>query len=285
MKQIKYFVVALFAALALASCNTDQEGAIYTPTVENVSLAMKTQSYQTENQELDIPVRFLRANKNGEYTAHYTFATSNEAVLPDAAGGTVTFADGEAEKTVVFHANGMQKGYTYKAKISLSDDDIAQGDTITNNAIYDTNISVMCDYEWEKAGTATFTDFTFSEDEDNGTTASKPVQIMHAVTNDVHLYKLVAPYYTTYGDVSAVDIKFYLNDDYSPAGFGADAQYDIFPEYGYKVYWDTARYAAYNYWANEGNRYEANFIVTNGTSLYPAGYFTFVWNGWPGSKK
>lgn len=42
MKQIKYFVMALFAVLAMASCDTDLEGPIYTPTVENISMAQET---------------------------------------------------------------------------------------------------------------------------------------------------------------------------------------------------------------------------------------------------
>lgn len=68
MKQIKYFVMALFAVLAMASCNTDLEGPIYTPTVENISMAQETQSYTTNDTQIDIPVHFLRANKKGEYT-------------------------------------------------------------------------------------------------------------------------------------------------------------------------------------------------------------------------
>lgn len=40
MKHIKFLAIAFVSILALASCNTDQEGPIYTPQAENVSFAL-----------------------------------------------------------------------------------------------------------------------------------------------------------------------------------------------------------------------------------------------------
>ena len=286
MKQIKYFVMALFAVLALASCDTDQEGPIYTPSTENVSLSSTAQSYKTDKSEIDIPVRFLRANKKGEYTAHYTFESDDENVLSDANNGTVTFADGEAEKTVVFHAANMAKGATYNATVSLSDDDIEKADTITNNAVFETTITVMCDYEWVDAGTAIFVDYIFAE---NGASA-KGVKVQHAVTDEAHLYRLVHPYTSIYGPadkggVSEADIKFYLDDNNNVIGFGATGIYDIFPGTGYQAYYDAKKYASYCSWSNEGDVFDANFLLlSSDNTLYGGGHFAFKWDGWPGNK-
>lgn len=226
MKQIKYFVMTLFAVLAMASCNTDLEGPIYTPTVENISMAQETQSYTTNETQIDIPVHFLRANKKGEYTVHYTLESTKPGVFSDTNNGAVTFADGEADKTVVFHASNLEAGVKYQATVTLSDADVEQADTITNSANFSTTIVVMREYLWEDAGTAKFTDFTHAEDEELGATV-EGVKVEHAITNDVNLYRLVAPYNALYGVISKADIQFYLDADGNAQTLGPAGIYDI----------------------------------------------------------
>ena len=252
MKQIKYFVMALFAVLAMASCNTDLEGPIYAPTVENISMAQETQSYTTNDTQIDIPVHFLRANKKGEYTVHYTLESTKPGVFSDTNNGAVTFADGEADKTVVFHASNLEAGVKYQATVTLSDADVEQADTITNSANFSTTIVVMREYLWEDAGTAKFTDFTFAEDENLGATV-EGVKVEHAVASDVNLYRLVAPYYTLYGDIGKADIQFYLDADGNAQTLGPAGIYDIFKETDYAMYWDPVNYASYCVFSNNGN--------------------------------
>lgn len=286
MKHIKFLAIAFVSMMALASCNTDQEGPIYTPMSENVSLSQETQSYMTENAEIDIPVRFVRSDTKSESTVHYTLDSKTAANFSDPNNGQVTFKAGEGVAVVTFKAVNMEKGVTYDATLSLSDEDAAKADTITNNAIFKTAISVMCDYEWEDAGTAKFTDYIFAEGDDGET---GEVQIKHAVTNDVKLYKLVAPYTTLYGPadedgVGEADIKFYLNDDYSAKSLEKVGLLDLVPGTGYRFYFDTTNYADYCYIANEGKVFEVSSLLEKDGKLYGPSGFSFVWDKWPGNK-
>lgn len=279
MKQIKYFVMALFAVLAMASCDTDLEGPIYTPTVENISMAQETQSYTTNDTQIDIPVHFLRANKKGEYTVHYTLESTKPGVFSDTSNGAVTFADGEADKTVVFHASNLEAGVKYQATVTLSDADVEQADTITNSANFSTTIVVMREYLWEDAGTAKFTDFTFAEDENLGASV-EGVKVEHAVASDVNLYRLVAPYNTLYGDIGKADIQFYLDADGNAQTLGPAGIYDIFKETGYAMYWNPEKYADYCIFENDGRKFHVKFmlLVPSTGKLYLGGAFDFEWN-------
>lgn len=279
MKQIKYFVMALFAVLAMASCDTDLEGPIYTPTVENISMAQETQSYTTNDTQIDIPVHFLRANKKGEYTVHYTLESTKPGVFSDTNNGAVTFADGEADKTVVFHASNLEAGVKYQATVTLSDADVEQADTITNSANFSTTIVVMREYLWEDAGTAKFTDFTHAEDEELGATV-EGVKVEHAITNDVNLYRLVAPYNALYGDISKANIQFYLDADGNAQTLGPAGIYDIFKETGYAMYWDPVKYASNCVFSNNGNKFHVEFLLAQPSTgkLFLGGLFEFEWN-------
>ena len=271
--------MALFAVLAMASCNTDLEGPIYTPTVENISMAQETQSYTTNETQIDIPVHFLRANKKGEYTVHYTLESTKPGVFSDTNNGAVTFADGEADKTVVFHASNLEAGVKYQATVTLSDADVEQADTITNSANFSTTIVVMREYLWEDAGTAKFTDFTHAEDEELGATV-EGVKVEHAITNDVNLYRLVAPYNALYGVISKANIQFYLDADGNAQTLGPAGIYDIFKETGYAMYWDPVKYASNCVFSNNGNKFHVEFLLAQPSTgkLYLGGLFEFEWN-------
>ncbi len=284
MKHIKFLAIAFVSMLALASCNTDQEGPIYTPMSENVSLSQKTQSYMTADSEIDIPVRFVRSDTKNESTVHYTLDSKTAENFSDPNNGQVTFKAGEGIAVVTFKAVNMQKGSTYNATLSLSDEDAAKADTITNNALFKTSISVMCDYEWEDAGTAKFSDTVFGDGAETVT-----VQVKHAVSDDVKLYKLIAPYTAMYGPadkdgIGEADIKFYLNDDYSAKSLEKVGILDLIPNSGYRFYFDTTNYADYCYFANEGNTFEVSSLLEKDGSLYGPATFAFVWDKWPGNK-
>lgn len=286
MKHIKFLAIAFVSMLALASCNTDQEGPIYTPMSENVSLSQETQSYMTEDAEIDIPVRFVRSDTKNESTIHYTLDSKTADYFSDPNNGQVTFKAGQGVAEVTFKAVNMVKGTTYDAILSLSDDDAAKADTITKNAILKTAISVMCDYEWEDAGTVKFSDTVFGDGTD-----TVDVKIKHAVTDDVKLYKLIAPYTALYGPadqggIGEADIKFYLNDDYSAKSLEKQGKLDLIPGSGYQFYFDTKNYPNYCYIANNGNEFEVSSLLYNESDgkLYGPGSFSFVWDKWPGNK-
>lgn len=284
MKHIKLLAIAFVSMLALASCNTDQEGPVYTPMSENISLSQKTQSLTTEETTIDVPVRFVRSDTKNEYTAHYTLDTKATENFSDPNNGQVTFKAGEGVAVVTLKVQNMQKGTTYSATLKLSDEDAAKVDTITNTALLSSTISVMCDYEWEDAGTVEFTDQTFSEEP-----ATARVKILHAVTSEFNLYKLVAPYTAVYGPadedgIGEADIKFYLDENYNAKDLEKAGILDLIPDSGYKMYWDTENYPDYNYFANKGNVFEVSYILTDGENLYPGGYFSFTWDKWPGNK-
>lgn len=280
MKHIKLLAIAFVSMLAMASCNTDQEGPVYTPMSENISLSQKAQSYTTEETTIDVPVRFVRSDTKNEYTAHYTLDTKATENFSDPNNGQVTFKAGEGVAVATLKVQNMQKGTTYSATLKLSDEDAAKVDTITKTALLSSTISVMCDYEWENAGTVEFTDQTFNEEP-----ATASVKVLHAVTSEFNLYKLVAPYTATYGDgYDEADIKFYLDENYNAKDLEKAGILDLIPGTGYKMYWDTKNYPDYNYFVNEDNVFEVSYILTDGASLYPGGYFTFTWDKWPGNK-
>lgn len=268
------FGLALMAGFMLTSCDKDNEGAIYNPSLQNVSFeTAEANQLLTQDASISIPVRLIRSNVSEAYTAHYTLTSETPENFSDANGGQVTFNAGVNSAVVTINVNNMEKGSLYKATLSLSDADVALSDTITKTAVAATTISVMCDYVWVEAGTCTFTDFTFSE-ADEGDTAEN-VPIINGQGSNV--YRILRPHYYVYKDndfaTDAANIEFYLNADNSislPEGASANLA-------GYYLYMDTGNYGAYCFVEQDGNTYLVNHLLLAGTSLY-TGAFKFTWN-------
>lgn len=201
MKKV-FLGLALLAGFALTSCNTDNEGALYSPSSQNVSFEVEEGSQiLTQNATLSIPVRLIRANANGgSYTAHYTLTPENEGIFTDASGGQVTFENGKAETTILINAANMEKGNVYKAKLKLSDADIAQADTITNSAIAETIINVKCDWNWVSVGKGHYDSPEWWEEDYD-------VNIFLAEGASPKLYKIIGLF------ASGYDIQFNITDD------------------------------------------------------------------------
>jgi hypothetical protein len=265
---------ALLAGFVLTSCDTKNEGALYSSSFQNVSFEIKeANQILTQDATLSIPVRLIRANTADAYTAHYTLISANDGIFTDANGGQVTFESGKAEAVVVINAANMVKGNEYTAKLKLSDADVAQADTTTNTAIAETTISIMCDYNWVNAGTCTFIDFNFADDEEKGAKAEN-VSILNGEGSNV--YRIVSPLYKVYKsnsfETSAPNIDFYLNADGTitfPEGSSCNMA-------GYYLYWDTKNYSSYCFVEQNGNDYTVNHMLRQGTSLY-LGKFQFIW--------
>lgn len=194
------FGLALFAGLALTSCNTDNEGALYHPSVQNVSFEASAPAQITvSSSSTEIPVRLVRAQTTDAYTAHYTL-TDPKGIFTDANGGQVTFEKGMAEAIVTLKANNMEIGNAYSATLQLSEADMAQADTLTNSAIAKTTISVMCDYNWVSVGKGHYDSPEWWED-------SYDVNIVLAEGTSPKLYKIIGLFEAGY------DIKFTISDD------------------------------------------------------------------------
>lgn len=194
------FGLALFAGLALTSCNTDNEGALYHPSVQNVSFEASAPAQITvSSSSAEIPVRLVRAQTTDAYTAHYTL-TDPKGIFTDANGGQVTFERGMAEAIVTLKANNMEIGNAYSATLQLSEADMAQADTLTNSAIAKTTISVMCDYNWISVGKGHYDSPEWWED-------SYDVDIVLAEGTSPKLYKIIGLFEAGY------DIKFTISDD------------------------------------------------------------------------
>lgn len=194
------FGLALFAGLALTSCNTDNEGALYSPSVQNVSFEASAPAQITvSSSSAEIPVRLVRAQTTDAYTAHYTL-TDPKGIFTDANGGQVTFEKGMAEAIVTLKANNMEIGNAYSATLQLSKADVEQADTLTNSAIAKTTISVMCDYNWISVGKGHYDSPEWWED-------SYDVNIVLAEGTSPKLYKIIGLF------ASGYDIKFTISDD------------------------------------------------------------------------
>lgn len=194
------FGLALFAGLALTSCNTDNEGALYSPSVQNVSFEASAPAQITvSSSSAEIPVRLVRAQTTDAYTAHYTL-TDPKGIFTDANGGQVTFEKGMAEAIVTLKANNMEIGNAYSATLQLSKADVEQADTLTNSAIAKTTISVMCDYNWVSVGKGHYDSPEWWED-------SYDVDIVLAEGTSPKLYKIIGLFEAGY------DIKFTISDD------------------------------------------------------------------------
>ena len=118
MKLGKYILGLALVAASLTSCDQDNIGAIYEPTVANISfMTAEPSTVVTKASSIEIPVALSRAIKNGSYTANVTLTDAPANV--SLKSNQVTFADGEgiAYATVVF--NEMEPGETYTAKVSL----------------------------------------------------------------------------------------------------------------------------------------------------------------------
>lgn len=285
MKITKYFFgLALLAATA-TSCNSDNEGAIYQSSAANITFEQKEMAQVTTPEEsITIPVRVIRGNKAEAATATYTTQANKDGIFTDDCNGTVNFAPGQSVAIINVTANHMVVGETYKYTITLSDATIALADKNLDNVVPSTSVNIFCDYEWVEAGTCTFIDYTFSEDEENGSKGEN-VPIIHGKGSNI--YRIVAPFtkIDDYGDADSQAyfanvkyIEFTLNEDGS-----AKAVKTGQPLGAYKIaYLD--QYPDFCYFLNEGNEFVISFFVQDGTSLYTGGLFEFIWDEWPGAE-
>lgn len=192
------FGLALVAGGLFSSCNTDVEGTYYTPTTQNVSFQTEEPGQiLTDDASYTIPVRVVRSDVKTAYTAHYTLESADAGIFTDAGNGTVNFAAGQGVAVVNIQAANMTPGQEYSAVLTLSDADAALADTITNNAIFSTTLSIKRNFVWETIGTATFVSGAFED--------SWSQTVLHAVGSNI--YRLPDLY------EKGLNVDFKLNSD------------------------------------------------------------------------
>lgn len=273
MKLGKYILGLALIAVGLTSCDKDNIGAIYEPTVQNVSFLGAAQSAKTDQGTLEVPVAIGRAMTDDAYTATVSLANASEGV--SLKSNQVTFAPGEgiAYATVVF--SNMEPGTQYTCDVVLSETDKGTANTDFGQQVTTTKVAVMCDYNWISAGTCTFTDYTWGDEEGNPVTA-EGVPVQNA--EGTNLYRIVSPLYYVYKDIESSydmsDFEFTLNSDNSISV--EEGSWLNF--WGYWAYYYPSVYGGYCYIEQAGNTYGVNFLLLNGEDLYTGGYFEFTWN-------
>lgn len=249
---------------------------MYNPIAPNVMFeTAKPAQVLTQEASITVPVRVIRGDKHGSYTANYSVEASEDGIFTDDCNGTVTFADGEAVKIINVTANNMVKGTKYTYTMTMDDAVKVDADTILNNGVYETVVSIMCDYNWLAAGTCDIFDGTWYE----GGASAEDVPIQNA--EGTNIYRIVSPLAAIYTGLESnpdeSNFQFVLNDDKSITV--ADGIYMNW--WGYQMYYDGTNYPTYCNVVQDDTTYALNFLLLNGTSLYTGGYFEFTWNDRP----
>jgi len=267
MKLGKYILGLALVAAGLTSCDQENEGAIYEPTVANISFIGSEQSTLTDQTTLEVPVAISRAITSGSYTANVTLSNASDGV--SLKSNQVTFADGEGMAYATVVLSGMEQGNEYTGTLTLSDADQATANTTFGEQITSTTVSVMCDYNWVSAGTCNFYDYTFGDG-----ALGENVPIENGEGSNV--YRIISPYTYVYPDdgAPAHTITFTLNSD----GSISMKEGDWFNLWGYGYYYDTTDWGSYCYVLQEGNVYDVNCLLkVDGEVTYLA-EFVFEWN-------
>ena len=217
MKLGKYILGLALVAAGLTSCDQDNIGAIYEPTVANISFLTAEQSTLTQEANLTVPVAIGRATTNGTYTANVTMTDASEGITLKSQ--QVTFADGEGMAYAILEFAGMEKGVEYTCTLNLSDADKNTANTDFGEQVTTTNIAVMCDYNWIALGNGFYSSPEWWEEEfyvpirhAEGTNIYRMMGLFQSGYNvdftiegdKVYVASQPSWYHSTYGDIYLV---------------------------------------------------------------------------------
>ncbi len=198
MKIYKYIIGLVLIAGGFISCDTDNIGTIYNPTMQNVSFdSDNAATVTTTDSEVEVKVMVSRNIKQGEYTAHYTVTPSADNIFTDVNNGSLTFSDGQSVAYIVLKAANLVKGEEYTAKLALSEADAETTDTIIGAPKHETVVTVVSDYSWQYLGTGYYNSGLFGEGWDQDVYKAE----------EGNIYKLPDCVYKGY------DLKFELSED------------------------------------------------------------------------
>lgn len=266
MKINKLFTVGalLLSALAFTACSDDDDWSGPGEASEGAYLySSATRFAKTSDQEQKITISIGRTDSTQAGTVSLTGDNSKFAVP-----ASVNFQAGQAKQDIDIPFT-IPAGETDTLNIAIADSAAA-----SQYGFRKLTLVVSVDYNWESAGSGTFTDNTFF------TNAQVTVEIQHAAGEKI--YRIMAPYNTLSDQyfTSTENIQFTLNDD-GTVGFD-DGIYDIFGYGGYEMYFNSARYGSYCNVTNNDGVITWNFLLLSGTSLYTGGNFSFEWvDGYP----
>lgn len=279
MKKINNYLVVLIAGLVtmLTSCDTDNEGTIYTPTLPEVSFFSEQQSktIPLEETAVDMNIRVVRGNTSDTYTVNYKATISDANAFSDESNGSITFVEGEGTAFIVLKGKDLEIGKTYTIDLALSDENKKD---MSDRGISSTTVTVMRDYNWVDAGTVLYSEVDFGLGD-----VEVPVQRAEGFNQ----YRLPDLYYNlTGGEDDEVEagchLQFTLDDDYNAVSIVPVASF-IDLGVGYYLYYDPEKYSDYCSFTNEGNKYTMNYLLSEDKSgLIPGCTGSFVWKeGYP----
>ena len=280
MKMTKYlFGLALLAlGMTMASCDKENEGAIYNSAHNNVSWEQKAMGTTTAQENIVVPVMVTRNTKAGALTVSYTTESSDPDVLSDDGNGTVTFADGEATAFVNVKATGMEKGTTYTYTMKLDDGAVADADPNTNNVKQTVTVTIVSDYTWIDGGVCMFYDRNFGD----GTVGAE-VPVIKALENS-SIIRFPNPFLAIYGgnpedavyfaDSDDITVTFYDEPD-SHGNVGEISTGGVMGEY--TIEYLPNDYPSYCYFVGEEGSYTVGHLIgVDGTPKYVGG-FSFIY--------
>lgn len=283
MKKINNYLAVLITGLVtiLISCNTDNEGAIFTPILPEVSFSIAEQSktIPLEESAVDMNIRVVRSNTSDTYTVNYAVVISDETNFSDESNGSVTFSKGEGIAFIKLKGENLEIGKTYTIDLALSDENKKD---MSDRGIPTTTITVMRDYNWIAAGLVLYSEVDFGIGD---------VEIPIERAEGFNIYRLPDLYYNlTEGEDDTVNagchLQFTLDDDYNAVTINPVATF-IDLGLGYYLYYNPEEYPEYCSFTNEGNKYTLNYLLSEDKSnLIPGCTGSFVWKeGYPKSSK
>ena len=196
MKLGKYILGLALIAASLTSCDSDNVGAIYEPTVANISFLAPGQSTLTDQTTIEVPVAVGRAITNGTYTA--TVSLEGAPANMTLKSNQVNFADGEGIAYATIVVTDMKQGTSYSGTLKLSPADMATANPDFGEQTSSTNVEVMCDYNWIELGNGFYSSPEWWEEEFY-------VPIIHAEGSNV--YRMIGLFQEGY------DIEFSIEAD------------------------------------------------------------------------
>jgi len=152
-------LLSIFAVGLFASCDKDNEGAIYTSDNAGVKFQVAQASISLNPDDTGTSVYLFRADASSDITVGLESAlisedgNGNEVLLPLPEGisvpSSITFPAGQGSVQVPITVGDVELGATYALRISLTDTSYSPSIAPQNSV----DVSVMKDYVWESAGT------------------------------------------------------------------------------------------------------------------------------------
>ena len=245
------------------------------PTGQNISFESATIEETLPYTSHTIPVTIVRDATDDAYAVRFILSEDDghETLLYDRA----VFNKGKDTFTAYVDFEDMTFGQSYSCVLTLVPDDGSASDPAING-ITSVRITFNVQEQWVSAGTCTFIDYTWTEEE-NGTVAYEvPVQR----NGSSNAYRIVAPWYYVYSpeygddEFGTENWNFTLNSDGSitPVEGVWDLNY-----YGYFGYYSSSL-PSYCFIDQNNNTYDVNFVLQKQDTggLYQGGHFTFTWD-------